>query len=166
MSAEKRKPPDNGDAEVERDIRRRRKFSVGEAIGRMGGGDLLKGASPVSRQRQAELQIEHYLERQLHDVESALLAVLQRRVRGSQSILAKHYDEPLAALAVIVEGILTSDESLQSFVTEVDAEWGRIYFERPYFQIEGQPPHPEDPYTHQSVRVSLEQLRETFPSKD
>ena len=70
------------------------------------------------------------------------------------------------ALAVIVEGILTSDESLQSFVTEVDAEWGRIYFERPYFQKEGQPPHPEDPYTHQSVRVSLEQLHEPLPSKD
>jgi len=34
-------------------------------------------------------------------------------------------------------------------------EWGRAMDERPYFQRDGSPPHPEDPYTVESVRSAL-----------
>lgn len=51
--------------EIEREIRANRRFSLTEAIGRLAGGGFMKGASPVSRKRQAELDIDEYLRRQL-----------------------------------------------------------------------------------------------------
>ena len=160
MNEENKTPTGPGDAELEREIRSRRKFSLAEAIGRLAGGDLMKGASPVTLKRQAELQIEHYLESHLVDAEGALEAVLLRRVRDSDILLETSYEQPLDTLALFLERILGSEGLLQGFVNEVDAEWGRIYRERPYFQIEGQPPHRDDPYTLSSVRVTLSRLIE------
>ena len=145
-------------AEIEREILARRKFSLADAIGRLGGSDLLKGASPVTRKRQAALQIEQYLERHLIDSQGALLAVLLRRVRESATLLRSSYDQPLSALADFCDRILQSDVLLRSFVNEVDAEWGRMYRERPHFQQEGAPPDEDDPYTFSSVRHRLTQL--------
>ena len=54
--------------EIEREIRTNRKFSLTDAIGRLAGGGFMKGGSPVSRKRQAELEIEEYLRRQMHDL--------------------------------------------------------------------------------------------------
>jgi hypothetical protein len=51
---------------------------------------------------------------------------------------------------------------LKELVREADAEWGRTFGERPYFDREGQPPHPDDPYTAQSVRAVLERLAESL----
>ncbi len=144
--------------ELEREIRARRSFNLAEAIGRLGGGDLLKGASPVTRKRQAEVEIGHFLKEHLADAEGALLRVLQRRFRESDILLEDGYEEPLAALTHVTERILASEQRLQSFVTQVDAEWGRIYLERPYFQRAGQPPHRKDPYTFSSVRDTLSAL--------
>ncbi len=158
MSEDERKHPSREDAEIERDIRLGRKFSLAEAIGRMGGGGLLKGASPVTRKRQAELEIERYLESHLVDAEGALEVVLLRRVRESEILFKAGYDEPLAALALFCERILSSEERLRDLVTEVDAEWGRIYLERPHFQKDGRSPDPEDPYTFSSVRITLSGL--------
>jgi hypothetical protein len=55
MSKDKKERPGSEDAEIEREIRLGRKFSLAEAIGRMGGG-LLKGASPVT----ADSRRPHY----------------------------------------------------------------------------------------------------------
>ena len=93
------------DAELERKIRSRRKFTLAEAIGRLGGSDLLKGASPVTQRRQAEIAIEQYLEQNLIDAEGALSAVLLRRVRDSEILLRHSYNEPLAALAEYIERV-------------------------------------------------------------
>jgi hypothetical protein len=143
---------------IEREIRSQRKFSLAEAIGRLGGSDLMKGASPVPRKRQAELAIEQYLERNLIDAEGALGSVLTRRVRDSDILLQKRYNEPLKAVAEVIERILGSDERLHRFVHEVDAEWGRMYRERPHFQQQAGVADPEDPYTFASVRDSLTHL--------
>ena len=51
------KAPDSDEA-IEREIRSTRKFSLNEAIGRLAGGDFMKGGSAISRTRQAELE-EH-----------------------------------------------------------------------------------------------------------
>ena len=40
-------------AEIERELRTNRKFSLSDAIGQLGGGDVMKGGSPVTRKRQA-----------------------------------------------------------------------------------------------------------------
>jgi hypothetical protein len=44
---------------------------------------------------------------------------------------------------------------LKELVRSADAEWGRTMGERPHFEKEGEPPHPEDPYTAESVRNAL-----------
>ena len=160
MSDQEKKAADQAASRIQREIREGRKFSLAEAVGRMGGSDLLKGASPVTRKRQASALIEQYLERHLIDSEGALLAVLLRRVKESETLLKRGYDQPLNTLADICERMLGSEPLLQAFVNEVDAEWGRMYREPPHFQRDGQAPDPQDPYTFSSVRVRLAQLVE------
>ena len=157
MTDENEGKPSAEDAELERQIRSRRKYSLDEAIGRA-AGDLMKGASPITRERQAELAVDQYLEAKLADIEGALLVELRRRVLGSETLLANGYERPLEALARITRRLLASEARLRRFVTRVDAEWGRIYSERPYFELEGRAPSPEDPYTAESVRAALVDL--------
>ena len=145
-------------AELEREIRTNRKFSLNEAIGRMAGGDFMKGGSPVTRRRQAELEIDEYLRRHLVDSGGVLRSVLFRHL--GESLLNVDYDQPLAALAEYIRRVLASEHLLEEFVREADAEWGRVHSERPYFQLPGRPPHRDDPYTIDSVRLALFQLRE------
>ena len=47
---------------------------------------------------------------------------------------------------------------LKELVREADIEWGRVLGERPHFEKEGSPPHPEDCYTVESVRGALSEL--------
>src|SRR6476469_612637 len=51
MSNETPKPLSEADAELEREIRAERKFTLAEAIGRMAGPGAMKGVSPVSNKR-------------------------------------------------------------------------------------------------------------------
>ncbi|MCO6047553.1 hypothetical protein NG895_26920 [Aeoliella sp. ICT_H6.2] len=146
------------DRELEREIRERRKFSLAEAIGRLGGGKLMKGASPVTRERQAEILIESYLQQHLRDSEGTLQRVLLRRVVGSQRLLESGYEQPLEALAEYCQRLLDSEGHLQDFVRAVDAEWGRMYLERPRFERPDHPPADDDPYTYASVARQLQQL--------
>lgn len=152
------------DDELEREIRADRKFSLNEAIGRLAGGGFMKGASPVSRKRQAELEIDEYLRRELVDAGGALRRVLLRRL--GDSLLRGDYDQPLTVLAEHIPVVLASAHLLEEIVREADAEWGRVNDERPYFEQSGRPPHPDDPYTIDSVRRALLQLRETLASRE
>jgi hypothetical protein len=83
--------------------------------------------------------------------------VVLRHVTTSE-ILLEHFDQPAIVLARCVNRILGSETLLKDLVREADAEWGRTLGDRPYFEREGQPPHPEDPYTLASVRHALTQL--------
>ena len=160
------KRPELDDAELRRSILGDRKFSLEEAIGRMAGGDLMKGASPVTRKRQAELAIKLFLEQHLPDGEGALLPVMLRRIRESETLLKSDYDQPLQVLARFCERLLGSDEFLQRFVSDVDAEWGRIYAEMPRLEQHGKPPRADDPYTFASVRGKLTRLLDTLRGPD
>jgi hypothetical protein len=155
------KPRNPEHAEIEREARVSRKFTLVDAIGRSLGG-LLKGTSPVTRKHQAEVAIESLLEHHLRDSERALSIVLLRQVSGSEELLAS-YDDAAEALKEFVEGLLVSEKRLGQFVNWVDAEWGRIYLERPHFDLEQQPPDPEDPYTVDGVRDRLVALLESLP---
>jgi hypothetical protein len=151
--------------EIEREIRTHRKFSLNEAIGQIAGGDFMKGGTPVSRKRRAELEIEEYLRRYLPDSGNVLKSVLLRHL--GESLLNGDYDQPLAALAEYIPRVLMSEQLLEEFVREADAEWGRVFDERPYFQGSNGPPgppHPDDPYTIDSVRLTLFQLQERLAS--
>jgi len=45
-------------------------------------------------------------------------------------------------------------------VQQADWEWGQMYGERLYFQKPGQPAHPEDEYSHESVAEKLAYLKQ------
>ena len=53
--------------ELEREIRQVRKFTPKEAIARLAGPGAMKGASPVSRVQQAEIEIGSWLRSHLTD---------------------------------------------------------------------------------------------------
>jgi hypothetical protein len=57
---------------------------------------------------------------------------------------------------------LQNQAFLYELVRRVDVKWSQIYDERPYFQQPGQAPHPDDEYTHESVRLTLNQFLETL----
>jgi len=157
MNDDQKKGPSEADAELEREIRDGRKFSLAEAIGRLAGPGIMKGVSPATRKQQAEAAIESYLERHLMSPAGALSAVLLRQVRES-ALLLTNLDQPLVVLASYAQRLLDSDYLLGELVRESDVEWGRIYGERPFFQKDGCPPDQEDPYTVESVRIALSQL--------
>lgn len=157
----KTKSADDNEA-VERDIRTHRRFSLNDAIGQASGGDFMKGGSPVSRTRQAELEVDEYLRRHLVDSGGVLRIVMLRRL--GEGLINADYDRPLAALADYLPRVLASEHLLEELVRDADEEWGRLQGERPYFQGPGGTPHPDDPYTIDSVRSALVQLRETLAS--
>lgn len=149
-------PPDDGTA-IEREIRRGRPFSMSEAIGRMGGGGMLKGASPVPPIEQTTAAIANYLRAHLADAGGILAEVVLRNVRTSERLL-ENFDQPTVVLAGYLDQVLKSETVLKELVREADAEWGRTLGERPHFERPGHPPHPDDPYTLESVRTALTQL--------
>jgi len=159
MNDDQQKRRSEADANLEREIRDGRKFSLAEAIGRLAGPGMMKGVSPATRKQQAEAEIESYLERHLMSPAGALSAVLLRQVRESE-LLLNNLDQPLIVLASYAQRALDSDYLLRELVRESDVEWGRVYGERPFFQKEGCPPDQEDPYTVESVRIALSQLIE------
>ena len=159
MNDDQQKRCSEVEAELEREIRDGRKFSLAEAIGRLAGPGMMKGVSPATRKQQAEAEIESYLERHLMSPAGALSAVLLRQVRESE-LLLNNLDQPLIVLASYAQRALDSDYLLCELVRESDVEWGRVYGERPFFQKEGCPPAQEDPYTVESVRIALSQLIE------
>jgi hypothetical protein len=147
------------DAELEREIREDRKFTLEEAIARMVGPGAMKGESPVARMQQAEIEIGSWLRCHLADAGGGLEVVLHRRVKGSE-LLLNNFDKPLVVLASYCQQVLSSEFLLKEVVRDADVEWGRVIGERPYFEREGAPRHPDDPYTVESVRRALSGLIE------
>ena len=157
MSDHQNKQRSESDAELEREIRQERKFTLAEAIGRMAGPGAMKGESPITRLQQAVAEIQEYLDRHLVDAAGVLSGILLRQVRESE-LLLKSFEQPLVALAGYVQHVLGCEYALKELVREADVEWGRVFDERPYFEGDGCPPAPADPYTLESVRAALIQL--------
>ena len=162
MSRERDRPESNRGAadDVEKEVRRSRGFSLGEAIGREGGQGLLRGASPVARQRQLETVAEDLLDAHLDDPEGALRTVLLRAARSELEIAVSDGGDVPRLLDRLVRSTLDSPRALQELVRRSDAEWGRAFGERPRFDRPGEPTADDDPYTAESVRESLESLLE------
>jgi hypothetical protein len=157
MNDDQDERPSETDAEIEREIRRGRKFNLAEAIGRMAGPGAMKGVSPVPRMRQAVVEIENWLRHHMPPGNGELEAVLNRWIAASELML-NGFEQPLVVLAAFCRQILDSDYQLKELVREADVEWGREQRERPHFDKEGLPPHPDDPYTIQSVRDAFSRL--------
>ncbi len=142
---------------TESEIRRDRKFTLAEAVGREAAGSM-SGASPVARAEQVLLEIGQTLESRLVDSAGSLTRTILARLKIDPPLLARHFDRPVGALEEFLGATLGSDSLLTSLVRDTDARWGRDYSERPHFEIEGKPPHPDDPYTLAGVRDLLEDL--------
>jgi len=145
---------DDPDSDIEKEIRGRRKFTPQEAMARMAGPGAMKGASPVAQSQQAEIEIGTWLRGNIADPSGALSTVMHRHLKGSVSLL-NNMEQPLTSLANYCRRVLASDHLIEELVREADVEWGRLMDERPHFVREGSPPHPSDPYTHESVREAL-----------
>ena len=154
MSGDNPERSTEADADLQREIRAERKFTLSEAIGRMAGPGMMKGVSPVSGMQQAVAEIQSYLSRHSG---GGLPGVFLRYVKESE-LLLHGFRQPLVVLADCVQKVLGSEYLLKELVREADVEWGREFGERPYFEKDGCPPHPDDPYTLESVRAALTQL--------
>ncbi len=141
---------------LQQDILRDRPFSIAEAIGRE-GGTFLKGESTVPKLVQVITTINTFIDRNLRDPSAALQAILHQWVKADPRV-SQYKETPLNALEAILNSILANSNLLYELVRQVDIKWGQMYGERPYFQQPGQPPHPNDEYTHESVRQDLENL--------
>ena len=100
--------------------------------------------------RHATLRLTQFLEENVGDTSGALLATMNVLLRTNGPLVEEHLDEPLHALAHLVDRLLFNEYSLQGFVRRVDAKW----------ETGGIPPDPDDEYTHASVREVLTELRE------
>src|SRR3954453_1062904 len=159
MSDKQSKERSKTDVELEREVRKDRKFTLEEAIGRLAGPGAMKGESPVARLQQAGAEIASWLRGHLGDAGGALRFVLHRNVNESE-LLLNNFDQPLVVLAGYCRRVLDSEYLLEELVREADVEWGRVMGERPHFERPGSPSHPDDPYTVESVRNALSGLLE------
>lgn len=143
--------------EIQREARSRQKFSLARVIGRQAGG-AMKGASPIPRLEQAKMEIVQFIDDNLTDPSGALKSILRRQIKAGGAVVDRHLDRPLAALREILRPLLDKDARLHEFVRRVDVRWGEMFVERPHFQQPGEAPHPDDDYTHESVRRRLSGL--------
>lgn len=150
-------PESDADQAIEREIRQGRKFSLADAIGQE-GSDFLKGESPVPRLLQVKNELKGFVNLHLHDASGALQAILLEVIQTDDVVCSRYFDAPLSALAEMLHPLLAHDAYLREFVRRVDMRWGQMYDERPHFEQPGQPPHPDDEYTVESVRSQLQLL--------
>ena len=144
------------DLRLQQDILDSRPFSIAEAIGRE-GGTFLKGESTVPKLVQVITTINTFIDRNLRDPSAALQATLHQWIKVDPRV-SQYKETPLVALEKILQSILDNPNLLYELVRQTDIKWGQMYDERPYFQKPGQPPHPDDEYTHESVTKDLQNL--------
>ncbi|TWT82432.1 hypothetical protein CA13_38950 [Planctomycetes bacterium CA13] len=162
MNEKKNEADIRKNAQIESEIIASRGYRLADAIGRMGGERLLKGTSPVTTKQRAELEVERYLEQNLIDTEGALEIVLLRWYRTSETVYQFGYEKPIAALAALIDQLISNEQLRRNFVNDIDSQWGRMYLERPHFEKPDAPADPDDPYTYESVRMKLTRLRGTI----
>lgn len=145
------------DMELRRDALRGREFSLADFIGQEGGG-FLKGESPVPLIVQLKTEIKLFVSNNLRDSSGALQAVLQNIIDGADEEISTHKNQPLLALKVLINKIISNNNIYYDFVKQVDVKSGQISGDRPYFQKPGQLAHPDDEYSHESVKEKLLEL--------
>ncbi len=147
--------------QIEKDVKSQQGFSLAAGLMEQGGG-LFKNASLVPRLKQVQMELVEFVRKNCPDSSGALHTLLEQKIKENDAGFANHLDHPLLALKKIIQAILQTEDSLVHFVRAVDQKYGELYSERPYFQSKGQKAHPNDEYTHKSVRESLIKLKNTL----
>ncbi|MFZ4677200.1 MAG: hypothetical protein ACOYM4_16165 [Nodosilinea sp.] len=141
--------------DIQQELRLSRPFTLADAIGQE-AGDFMKGESPIPRLVQAKHGAQQALKDALIDGPGALHRVLDQWLSDDETRLSRHLHIPAEAVKDLLTSVLRSPETLYELVRQADVIWGQIYDSRPHFQQPGQPPHPDDEYSHESVRATLE----------
>ncbi len=149
---------------IEREILMGRKFSLSEGIAQNAKG-MFKDVSVVPALTQAQSEISLYIRGHLRDSSGAMVRVLENRLKSNDELLGSHLSDPLNALKIVVERIIENQNRLYDFVREVDQKYGQMCHERPFFQKPGQKAHPDDEYTHESVKEALVKLYQSLNQK-
>jgi hypothetical protein len=136
-----------------------REFTLADVIAQA-GGNFLKGESPIPKLVQIKNELKLFISQNLHDLSGSLQAILQIEVDQADKAISHHLDQPLLVLEELVEQSLNQPETFYELVKQVDFKYGQMYEERPHFQHPGAPAHPDDEYSHESVRVQLTHLLE------
>ena len=125
--------------------------------------------APIEQVRVAAIALLH---QSVHDSDGALLKVMEQDIRQEEALfgpltqrltllspeeLHNHLHGVLGRLA---SRTIATEAALVEFTRRVDAMWGQLLGERPHFQRPGQEAHPDDPYTHDSVRKAMMELIE------
>ncbi|MBR8832037.1 MAG: hypothetical protein N5P05_000679 [Chroococcopsis gigantea SAG 12.99] len=152
------------DTELLEDVLRGRTFTIADLIAKE-GGDFLKGESPVPRLLQAKIELKMWIKQHVNDSTGALKISLQDLVEENELIVSQHLENPFTALIKILENLIANRNVFYEFVKRVDMKWGQIYGERPHFQAIGQPPHPDDEYTHECVQEKLVKILATLKTQ-
>lgn len=142
--------------DIQQELRLSRPFTLADAIGQE-AGNFMKGESPIPRLVQARHGAQQALKESLVDGPGALHRVLEQWLVDDERRLSQYLGHPAEAVKDLLVAVLRSPATLYELVRQTDVTWGQIYDCRPYFQQPGQPPHPDDEYTHESVRETLEQ---------
>jgi len=142
---------------IQREILRERKFSIAEAIGRE-GGNFIKGYSPIPRLDQVISLITVFIANNISDSSRVLMTVLQTNVKNDRIKIAESIETPLRYLHHLIKSYVDNPHQLYELKREVAFTWGQINDEKPYFQKPGEPPHPDDEYSHEIVKEMLTRL--------
>lgn len=147
------------DAEsIEAEIRATRKFSLADAIGKE-GGSFLRSGSTIPRPLQAANVITHFIQTHTTEPTGAFSTTLQ--AWSCQDIrLSQQLDNPLNALASIIESLLGEPTSFYEFARQIAIAQSQLTGDRPYFQRPNQPPHPDADYTHDAIQSELRHLQQ------
>lgn len=146
--------PDNA-PDIQQELRLSRPFTLADAIGQE-AGNFMKGESPIPRLVQARHGAQQALKESLVDGPGALHRVLEQWLVDDESRLSRYVGQPVEAVKDLLATVLRSPATFYELVRQTDVTWGQIYDSRPHFQQPGQPAHPDDEYTHESVRETLE----------
>lgn len=131
-----------------------KKFSLESGLSQVGSG-IFDGSSIIPKEKRIKAVIQNFLRENLKDTQGTLIKVLENQIISNEPLLAKYEETPLKAIYQKVTEVLNNDLALYELVREVDQLYGRDFQERPHFQKAGHAPHPDDEYTHQSVKDTL-----------
>lgn len=140
MGDDPRQQRSEEDAELEREIRQERKFSLGEAIGRLAGPGAMKGASPLSLLQQADLQVAACLQKHLTDSGGGELRLLLRREVQESDILLQHWSSRWSLWLSTASGRSTRSACSRSWFATPTSSGGERWASGPI--LSGPEPHP------------------------
>jgi hypothetical protein len=150
------------DREIEKQAQLGQSFSLAAMIGRE-GANLLNSQDAIPKNLQILNHMAPFWQGKLKDTDGALEAEFLLFLKDFSETKTDLWDDPHGLFTQSICFLLIP-ENLEGFVSKVDARWGKMFDEKPFFESIGahlkpnHQAHPEDPYTLKSVALALQTL--------